>query len=183
MAAGQVARRYAKAWLDAAREKKALEAVATDCQSLLSMVKNSPEFAAFLSSPLISKADQTKAVAAISKQAKFNEATASLLAVLADNRRLPALVSVLEAAKAMFDAASGTTKAQVTSATVLDEGKVADIRAQLKKKMGVDVAVETKVDPSIIGGLIVRVGSTMIDDSVKTKLDRMARRLTGRSAA
>lgn len=183
MAVGQVAQRYAKAWLDAAREKKALEAVASDCQSLLSMIKNSADFSAFLASPLISQADQAKAVAAIAKQSKFHEVTASLLAVLADNRRLPALPAVLEAARAMFDAAAGTVKAQVISATVLDEGRITDIRAQLKKKMGVEVAVESKVDPSIIGGLIVRVGSKMIDDSVKTKLDRMARRLSGRNAA
>ncbi|MBU6234803.1 MAG: ATP synthase F1 subunit delta [Alphaproteobacteria bacterium] len=183
MAAGQVAYRYANAWLSAAREKKAIEAISADCDALLSMVRNSPEFSAFLTSPLVKKNEQTKAVAAIAKQAKLHELTASMLAVLADNRRLPALEAVLEAAKAKLEAASGTSKAKVTSATPLDAAKVADIKAQLKSKLGHDVSVETHVDPALIGGMVVVVGSKMIDDSVKTKLDRLARRLTGNSAA
>jgi F-type H+-transporting ATPase subunit delta len=183
MAAGQVAQRYAKAWLSAAQDKKAVEAVSADCNALLSMIKSSTDFASFLASPLVKKTDQAKAIATISKQSKFHDVTASLLSVLAENRRLPALPEILQAAKAMIDAAAGTAQAQVTSATALDASKLADIRAQLKKKFGQDVAIETRVDPTIIGGLIVQVGSQMIDDSVKTKLDRMARRLTGQTAA
>lgn len=183
MAAGQVAHRYAKAWLAAALEKKAMDAASADCNALMAMLKNSPDFAAFLASPLIKKSDQLKVVAALAAQAKLHEMTASLLTTLAENRRMPALLAVLEAARAMMDAAAGVAKAHVTSATALDAGKIADISAQLKKKMGHDVVVETHVDPSIMGGLVVRVGSTMIDDSVKTKLDRMARRLTGQNAA
>lgn len=183
MAAGQVARRYAQAWLSAAEDKKALEAVSADCRALLSMIKGSAELRAFISYPLTTKVEQAKACAAIAKQAKLHEMTASLLATLCQNRRLAALEGVLEAARVMIDAAAGTATAVVTSATVLDDKKIADIRAQLVKKLGGDVAIETRVDPAIMGGLVVRVGSRMIDDSVKTKLDRMARRLLGQNAA
>jgi len=183
MAAGQVAKRYANAWLFAASDKKALEAVSTDCQALLSMIRSTPEFAAFLGSPLISTPDQTKAITAIAKKANFNAVTVSFLSLLAAKRRMAALPDILDAASAMFEAAAGTLKASVTSATVLDDTRIANIRDQLSKVMGAAVAVETHVDPSIIGGLVVRVGSKMIDDSVKTKLDRMARRLLGQNAA
>lgn len=182
MALGQVAQRYAKAWLSAAKDKGVLDAVANDCDSLLAMVRNSSEFKAFLASPLVSKADQQKAVEAIGQKARFHPLTVSFLATLADHRRLPALSAILQAAKAMFDAAAGLSQAKVTSATPLDERKVADIRNALSKKLGKDVAIETQIDPAIIGGLVIRVGSTMIDDSVKTKLDRMARRLQGQAA-
>ena len=182
MSSGQVARRYAKAWLSAAKDKNALDSVAGDTNALLAMIKASPDFAAFLASPLISKADQVKTVGVIAQQARFSPLTVSLLGLLASTRRLAALPHILDATKAMIDAEAGTTKAQVTSATPLDDKKVTDIRNALSKKLGQDVAIDTKVDPSIIGGLVIRVGSTMIDDSVKTKLDRMARRLQGQAA-
>jgi F-type H+-transporting ATPase subunit delta len=183
MGVGQVAQRYAKGWLAAAHDKKAVEAVSADCTSLLSMIQNSADFSAFLASPLIQKSDQKKAVTTLAKAAKLHEITASLLGVLAENRRLSALQDVLLAARAMLDAAAGVSRAHVTSAVVLDASNVTDIKAQLRKRLGHDVSVETHVDSAIIGGLVVRVGSTMIDDSVKTKLDRMARRLMGKSAA
>jgi len=182
MSSGQVARRYAKAWLSAAKDKNALDSVAGDINALLNMIKGSPDFAAFLASPLISKADQAKTVGVIAAQARFAPLTVSMLGLLASKRRLHALSAILDASKAMIDAEAGTAKAQVTSATPLDEKKVTDIRNALSKKLGQDVAIDMKVDPSIIGGLVVRVGSTMIDDSVKTKLDRMARRLQGQAA-
>lgn len=182
MSLGQVARRYAKGWLSAAKDKKAQESVAGDCNALLAMIASSPDFRAFLTSPLISQADQIKAVGAVADKAKFHALTAALLKTMAEARRLPALQATLEATKAMLDAESGTTQAEVTSATPLDEKKVADIRESLSKKLGKDVAIQTKIDPEIMGGLVVRVGSTMIDDSVKTKLDRMARRLRDQAA-
>jgi F-type H+-transporting ATPase subunit delta len=182
MGANQVAQRYAKGWLSAAKDKKMLDSVAGDCNALQAMIKNSPDFAAFLASPLISKTDQARTVNALAVAAKLNPLTVSLLSVLAANRRLAMLADVLEAAQAMLDAAAGTASAVVTSAQKLDDKKVADIRNQLVKKLGKDIAIQTKIDPAIIGGLVVQVGSTMIDDSVKTKLDRMARRLLGQAA-
>lgn len=182
MSSGQVARRYAKAWLSAAKEKNALDSVAGDTNALLNMIKASPDFEAFLASPLISQSDQSKAIGAIAQAACFAPTTVSMLQLLADARRMNALPAILEATKAMIEAEAGTAKAQVTSATPLDERKIADIRNALSKKLGQDIAIDTKIDPSIIGGLVVRVGSTMIDDSVKTKLDRMARRLMGQAA-
>ncbi len=182
MSASQVAKRYAKGWLSAAKDKQSLDSVAGDTKALLAMIASSAELRAFIASPLASQANQTKFMDAIGKAAKFNDMTLSLVQLLIKNRRLPALPHVLAAAKAMFDESSGVSTAQVTSATPLDEKKVADIRTILSKKLGHDVAIETKIDPTIIGGMVVRVGSTMIDDSVKTKLDRMARRLQGQAA-
>ncbi|MCB1539190.1 MAG: ATP synthase F1 subunit delta [Rhodospirillales bacterium] len=182
MSAGQVAHRYAKAWLSAAKDKQALEPVAQDIHALLSMAAASPEFMTFLTSPLIGRADQDKAMRAIAQKAKFHELTTALLSVMAQRRRLSVLPATLAAARNLIDAAAGTARALVTTATALDEKRVADIRDALAKKLGKDVAVQTKIDPAIIGGMVVRVGSTLIDDSVKTKLDRMARRLQGQAA-
>lgn len=182
MGAGQVAQRYAKGWLSAAKDKASLDSLRNDCEALLAMIASSADLVAFLSSPLISKTDQIKTVKVMAERARFHPLTASLLGLLAQSRRLPALPGILNAAKAMFDAAAGTTSAVVTSAQKLDDKKIADIRDQLVKKLGKDVAIKTKIDPAIIGGLVVQVGSTMIDDSVKTKLDRMARRLLDQAA-
>jgi F-type H+-transporting ATPase subunit delta len=187
MSASQVSQRYAKGWLSAAKDPSAkggqsLDSVAGDTNALLGMIANSPEFHAFLNSPLISQPDQSKVMDKIASQAKLGDTTTSMIRLLITNRRLPALEGIVKAAKAMIDAASGVTSAQVTSATPLDEKKIADIRTVLSKKLGEDVAIETKIDPTIIGGMVVRIGSTMIDDSVKTKLDRMARRLQGQAA-
>ncbi len=187
MSASEVARRYAKGWLSAAKDPSAkggqsLESVAGDINALLGTIAGSPDLRAFLLTPLASQGDQSKVIAAIAKQAKLGDATTSMINLLVKNRRLPALEAVLKAAKAMIDAASGVSTAQVTSATPLDEKKITEIRNVLSKKLGEDVAIETKIDPSLIGGMVVRVGSTLIDDSVKTKLDRMARRLQGQAA-
>jgi len=182
MAITQVSRRYAQAWLASSKEKGAKAAIA-DCDSLLSMVRNSPDFAAFLTSPLISQADQSKVLATIAAKAGLDATTKSLLSVLVENRRLNALPGILEAAREMLDAEAGEVKAVVTSATKLDDKKVIDISAQISKKLGKDVQVETHVDASLIGGLVIRVGSTMIDDSVKTKLERLQRSLQTGTAA
>jgi F-type H+-transporting ATPase subunit delta len=182
MSASEVAKRYAKGWLSAAKDKNSLDSVAGDTKALSGMIAGSPDLRIFLASPLASQSHQSKAMTAIAQKAGLNATTLSMLGLLIENRRLNLLPQVLVAAQAAFDAASGTAKAQVTSATPLDEKRVSEIRSSLSKKLGQDLAIETKIDPEIIGGLVVRVGSTLIDDSVKTKLDRMARRLQGQAA-
>jgi len=183
MGADQVSRRYASGWLAAAKDKAALQAAKADADSLQSMLDNSPEFHTFVTSPLISQADQTKAMQAIAQKAQFDATTVSFLSVLVDNRRLPALGNILESFQQLLATESGEVQASVTSATKLDQQKVIDISSQISKKLGKNVQVETHIDPSLIGGLVIRVGSTMIDDSIKTKLDRLARRMQAGSAA
>lgn len=183
MADNQVSRRYANAWLAASKDKGALKAVAADADSLLAMLKNSPDFTAFIASPLVSQTEQEKVLAVMSQKAGFHPLTVSFLSVLADNRRLHALPSILDALRAMMDAEAGDVRATVTSASKLDDKKIVDISSQISKKLGKNVQVQANVDPSLIGGLVIRVGSTMIDDSIKTKLDRLQRRLLAGSAA
>jgi len=179
----QVFRRYANAWLAAAKDKGAIRAAAADADSLLSMLDSSPEFRAFIASPLISSDQQDKALAAIAQKAQFDAITTSFLSTLVDNRRLNALRGILSSFKTMLATEAGEVLATVTSATKLDDKKVVDISAQISKKLGKNVQVQTAVDPSLIGGLVIRVGSTMIDDSIKTKLDRLGRRLQAGTAA
>ncbi|HEY8963232.1 MAG TPA: F0F1 ATP synthase subunit delta [Alphaproteobacteria bacterium] len=183
MGADQVSRRYAGAWLAAAKDKGGLKAAAGDADSLQSMLTSSADFRAFIASPLVSQTDQDKALAEIAKKANFNASTVSFLSTLVDNRRLNALPGILEAFRELLSAEAGEVQATVTSATKLDDKKVVDISAQISKKLGKNVQVQTNVDPSLIGGLVIRVGSTMIDDSIKTKLDRLQRRLQAGSAA
>jgi F-type H+-transporting ATPase subunit delta len=178
MSVEQLAQRYAKAQLSAANDKKVMQDVSADCNSLLAMLKTSPDFVKFIESTSISKEVRAETIIKIATEAKLNDVTVSMLSVLAYNNRLSLLPLVLQSAKSMINDITGLSDAKVTSAVILEEPQIEEIRAQLKKKLGHDVTLETHVDPSIIGGLVVRVGSMMVDDSVKTKLDRMVRRLT-----
>jgi F-type H+-transporting ATPase subunit delta len=105
--------------------------------------------------------------------------TANFLGVLADNGRLGELKAMIKAFRSLAAKHRGETTAEVTSARPLDDDQVVKLKANLKARLGRDVAVEARVDPEILGGLIVRLGSQMIDSSIRTKLNTLANAMKG----
>ena len=168
-----VAARYAQALYDLADEKGALDAVATDLAALQKMIADSDDFKRFIKSPIISRNDQSKAIAAIATQAQLSPLAQKFLGLLAANRRLFALPDTITGFRQILADRRGQATAQVTSAAPLTDAQTTSLIESLKKSVGRNIEIISKVDPSILGGLIVKVGSRMVDSSLKSKLNRL----------
>lgn len=168
-----LAGRYATALYELAEEQGALDTVAQDLRSLAAMIEASADLKRMIRSPVISRRDQGRALDEILTRAGASELTKKFAGVLASNRRLFALPDVIGGFLAILAGRRGEVTAQVTSAQPLTERQLADLEAQLRRVVGGKVAVEPKVDASLLGGLVVRLGSRMIDSSLRTKLQQM----------
>lgn len=173
--------RYANALIECAVETKALDKIEADVKDLSASLAGSQELQAMIRHPLLSRKNQESAMAAIATKGKFHKLTKQFLAVLSQNRRLAALPEILDALQVQMSERKGEMTAHVTTATVLTDKQSKALVTTLKKQLGNDVTLDVKVDEDILGGMIVRVGSTMVDDSVKTKLERMTRFMKGQS--
>jgi F-type H+-transporting ATPase subunit delta len=174
-----LAGRYATALFELARESKAVAAVEASLGTVQKALTDSADFAALTTNASVSRDDAKKAVAAIAKAMKLDALTAKTLGVLADNRRLAETGAVAKAFAALAAADRGEITADVTSAHALSTTQVKAIAAKLKARVGRDVAINAKIDPSILGGLTVRIGSTLIDNSIKTRLNTLATAMKG----
>ncbi len=174
-----VAGRYALAMLELADEKKQLDAVADDLRGLLATIEESEDLRRLISSPLFTRAEQSKAMATILDRAGTGELTRRFVLLVADNRRLFALPRMIRAYLAELSRRRGEITAEVTSAVALDDSQHAALVEALRAKVGGKVQVEVKIDSSLIGGLIVRVGSRMIDNSLRSKLQRLQLAMKG----
>lgn len=168
-----VAGRYATALFELADAEKQLDRVADDLLALGRMIEASPDLKRLIRSPVISRDDQRKAMAAIAAKADFSVFTGNFIGVVARNRRLFALPAMIGAYRALLAARKGEVTAEVVSARALTGKQAERLGQQLKKAIGTDVAVDAKVDAGLLGGLIVKVGSRMIDSSLRTKLQRL----------
>jgi F-type H+-transporting ATPase subunit delta len=171
--------RYATALFELAREGKSIDSVGKSLESLKAALAQSRDFAALTNNPLLSRDAAAKAVAAVAKSMKLDSLTTKFLGVLARNRRLSQLGAIITSYAALSAAHRGEVTAQVVSAHPLDKAQVTALKAKLKTKVGRDVAVELKVDPAILGGLVVKVGSQMIDSSIRTRLNTLANAMKG----
>jgi len=174
-----LAGRYASALFDLARDQRQIESVSTSLESLKAALAESPEFKALTTSPLINRKEAAKAVAAIAGSMGLDPLTTNFLGVLARNGRLSQLGAVIRTFARLAAEHRGETTAEVTSAFPLKDDQLAALKANLKARGGRDVAIDAKVDPSILGGIIVRLGSRMIDASIKTKLNTLALAMKG----
>jgi F-type H+-transporting ATPase subunit delta len=174
-----VAARYASALYDLADEKSAIDAVAGDLTALQKMIDDSDDFRRFIKSPVLSRADQSKGIAAIAEKAQLSPLTLKFLGLVASNRRLFALPGMIAGYRAILAERRGQATAHVTSATPLNDNQIKSLIEALKKSIGRNVDVVSKVDPSILGGLIVKVGSRMVDSSLKSKLQRLKLAMKG----
>ncbi len=171
--------RYATALFELALERDAIDAIAADLGYLEAMIGESEELRYLIQSPLFSRDDQKKALAALSEKAGLSEIVRNTLGVIAENRRLFALEDVIKVYRTLVSEHRGEIEARVTSATTLSAAQGDALEVALKKTIGSTVTVTTEVDPDLLGGMVVRVGSRMIDSSLRTKLQRLQLAMKG----
>jgi len=174
-----LAGRYAKAVFELAQEQNAVEAVERDFSALKAMVVESPDLARLVSAPVFSRDDQAKGMQAVLSAMQASELTKHTVAVLAEKRRLFVLTDIITAFEAMVARQRGEVSASVTSAHPLSDAQTEELKTILRSKLGREARLETKVDPSLLGGLVVKVGSRMIDSSLRTKLDGLRLAMRG----
>lgn len=177
--ASGLASRYATALFELAVESKELDAVAADLEQVGTLLRESPDFARMVNSPTVSRADQEKGVAAIAVRAGIGKLVQNFLGVLAKQRRLQALPQMTAAFTAMLAARRGEVAAELVSAAPLSDQDLAGIKAGIERYAGKKVRLSSSVDESLIGGLVVTVGSKMIDASLKTKLHQLELSMKG----
>jgi F-type H+-transporting ATPase subunit delta len=174
-----LAGRYAAALFDLACAGKSIEAVETSFKTLESALNQSPDLKRLINSPLIGRNAAAAAIKAVGTALKLDTLTIKFLGVLATNRRLRQAPLVIAAFRAMVANYRGETTALVTTAHPLNADQIKALKAKLKTRVGRDVAVDMKTDPAILGGLIVKIGSQMIDGSIRTKLNTLAHAMKG----
>lgn len=174
-----VAGRYASALFDLAKEASQVPQVEADLKKFQGLLGESEDLVRLVRSPVISTEDQSKAIEAIVGKAGISGLAANFFKLIASNRRLFAVEDIIKAYSALSAKARGEVAAEVTSAVALNEAQTADLKQALKASVGKDVTLNAKVDPSLLGGLIVKVGSRMIDSSLRTKLQTLKVELGG----
>lgn len=174
-----LAGRYATALFELAENDKKLDDVAGDLQQLRAMIDDSADLAQVIKSPILSRDEQVAAMTAICDAAGFSVLTKNFIGVVADNRRLFALADMIKAYQTQLATSRGEATAEVVSAKPLSDAQVAAVEDALKKAIGTTVQIEQRVDESLLGGLVVRVGSRMIDSSLKTQLQKMRLAMKG----
>ena len=165
-----IATRYATALFELAKESGALAALETDTTALSDALAISADLRAAIASPVVSRDDQGRVIAAIAGKLGLSALMTNTLALMAEKRRLFVLPQLLSSLADRISAEKGEVTAEVTAATALTAAQTNALAAMLKAKIGKTVILKTTVDESLIGGLVVKLGSTMIDTSIKAKL-------------
>jgi F-type H+-transporting ATPase subunit delta len=168
-----LAERYAAALFDLADERRILDEVANNLRELRAMLYASSEFLRLIRSPILSREQQAKAIGMVAERAGLSPLVRDFLAVVARNRRLFAVPAMIEAFLAKLAARRGEVTAEVFSAQPLSEAQLAALNEQLRRSIGSRVSVDVHVDPGLIGGLVLKLGSRMVDGSIKSKLQRL----------
>jgi len=166
-------RRYATALFELAQEAKSLDQVAADLDAFKKMLDESEDLVRLVRSPVFAAHDQIRALDALFAKAGIKGLAANFIRLAARNRRLFAIADMIADYRALLAAQRGEISAEVTSADKLSARQVSRLKAELKAAVGRDVLLAQKVDPAILGGLIVKVGSRMVDSSLATKLNTL----------
>lgn len=174
-----LAGRYALALFDLARDEKKIEQVSASLATLRQALDQSEDLRELTTSPLIGREEQARGMGAVVAKLGLDPLTSNFVGVLAQNRRLSQLGPVIRAFNLLAASHRGEITAEVTSARPLDDDQVAQIRQQLRTRMGRDINVDLNVDPALLGGLVVKIGSQMIDSSIRTKLNTLAHAMKG----
>lgn len=174
-----LAGRYAAALFDLAVDQNQVTAVEGDLDNLRQAITASGDLSALLTDPEISRKAAGEAITAVARHLGSSELTGKFLGTLAKNRRLAALPDIIRAFNAIAAAQRGEVTADVTSAHALNDTQIAALTAKLTAREGRDVKVRTTVDPAIIGGLVVKIGSQQIDGSIRTRLNSLAQAMKG----
>jgi F-type H+-transporting ATPase subunit delta len=174
-----LAGRYASALFDLARDERQIESVSKSLDALGEALLDSKDFAELVASPLVSRENAGKAFAAISPQLGTDPITTKFLGVIARNGRKNELRSIIRAFRRLAAEHRGEATAEVTTARPLNDDQVAQLKQQLRTRAGRDVNIDATVDPNILGGIVVKLGSQQIDASIRTKLNRLAMAMKG----
>jgi len=172
-----LARRYADALYELASEHKQLDAIAADLRMLKILARESAEFRAIAFSPRLSRTQLAKAMQEVAKLAKFGMLTTNFLMLTAQNRRLATIEAMADAFLATLAAKRGEFSAEIRTAGPLTPAQEEQLGVQLRALAGGKVHMTVTEDKSLLGGITVKLGSTLIDASVRSKLARLARRL------
>ncbi|MEZ5715759.1 MAG: F0F1 ATP synthase subunit delta [Paracoccaceae bacterium] len=168
-----IAARYATAVFDLAKESKATAALEADIAALDAVLTESADFNALIQSPIYTRDEQADAIAAIAKEMKLSPTMASALGLMAAKRRLFVLPQLVAALRGLIAADKGEVTAEVVSAKALTKAQADKLAKTLKASVGKDVNIKATVDESLIGGLVVKVGSKMIDTSIRSRLNSL----------
>ena len=179
----KIAKRYVNSLFSGLATKKESEQAAKDIADLGKMIDSSSDLQRFIKTPLLSEAQQKAGVEKLAIKAKFSASVVNLLLVLASNRRLNVLPAIVTQTEQYLIKESGIVPVSVATARELSAADQKKIKTEIKAVLGQDILMQTYVDESLIGGLVVQVESTLIDGSLKTKLDKLERELTGSKAA
>jgi F-type H+-transporting ATPase subunit delta len=171
--------RYAAALFDLANDAKALDATADALATLNKAMSESPELAAMVRAPQLKRQDAARAIGAIAAALKLPRLVGDFLGVVAGNGRLALLPSIIAAFNRMLASHKGSSTARITAAHELSAAQQKSLAAKLKARTGRSMDLDITVDPAILGGLIVRIGSEQIDSSVRTRLDRLGQQMKG----
>jgi F-type H+-transporting ATPase subunit delta len=174
-----LAERYAAALFELADEQRALDAVAGDLRELRAMLQGSGDLLRLVRSPVLSRAEQGKAMAALADDAKLSKLTADFIAIVARNRRLFAVPAMIEAYLSKLAARRGEVTAEIVAAQQLSKEQEGALGEQLRRVVGSRVTIDVRVDPSLLGGMIVKIGSRMVDGSLKSQLHRLQLSMKG----
>lgn len=178
----KIAKRYVNSLFGTLTTKKDSTVVAKDIADLGAMIASSSELQHFINTPLLSVEQQKAGVEALAKKAKLSSAVSNLLMVMAENRRLSILPAIVRETEAYLVKQSGTVPIAVATARQLSSADQKKIGADIKAVLGKEILMQAYVDESLIGGMVVQVESTLIDGSIKSKLDKLERDLTNKVA-
>lgn len=165
-----VIERYALALFELAQENNSVDAISADLKRFAGLVAESDDLALLVRSPVFGADEQVRAVSAVLEKAGIHGLAAKFIALVARNRRLFAILNIIRGYDALVARSRGEVNAYVTTAHALDDAHLAELKDTLRKTTGKTVSLDVKVDPSLIGGLIVKIGSRMVDASLRTKL-------------
>jgi F-type H+-transporting ATPase subunit delta len=174
-----LAGRYATALFELAQEERSVETVERDFAALKDLVAGSADLARLVKAPVFSRDDQKKGMDAILRRMEATPLTVRFVLLLAGKGRLFILIDAIRGFEALAAKARGELRADVTSARPLSDSEVTELKAILKTRLGRDARLDARVDPSLLGGLVVKVGSRMIDSSLRTKLDGLRAAMRG----
>lgn len=177
--ANGLAGRYASALFDLADDAKELDRVADDLKRLGAMIRDSSDLDRLIRSPVIAREDQKRALAALMEKAGTGALTRKFVGLVAQNRRLFALPGMIAAYQAKLAERRGETTAEIVSAKALTAPQLDALAESLKKALGTKVAVDARIDVGLLGGLVVKVGSRMVDSSLRTKLQHLRLAMKG----
>lgn len=171
--------RYALALFELAEQTRSIDTVEASLRTVRDALDQSDDLRALIASPVVQRGAATKAVLATADQLGIDQTTKSFLGVLAENRRLGQLPAIMRAFRLLAARYRGEVTAEVTSAHPLGADQVDALKQQLRQRLGREVSVDLSVDPELLGGLVVRIGSQMIDSSIRTRLNALTSAMKG----